>query len=311
MAETDTPRARVVEVDPEHHGQRVDNFLQRTLKGVPKSRIYRILRKGEVRVNKGRIPPHHKLCAGDLVRIPPLRQGEDPGVHPPEAMVQRLLQRVVFEDEHWLVLAKPAGLAVHAGSGLPFGVIEALRTRRSGYLELGHRLDRDTSGCLLLAKSAAALHDFQRALAAREVEKRYLTLVRGCVVRPVAVDAPLRKNVLRGGERLVQVDPTGRAAHTALVPVATYPGATLVEATIATGRTHQIRVHATHAGHPVAGDAKYGDPAFNRQLAERGLKRLFLHAHALSFPAKNRELSISAPLDDDLTPVLDALEADP
>ena len=302
---------RQLEVAAEYHGQRIDNFLFRTLKGVPRSRIYRLLRKGEVRVNRGRVKADHRLQTGDVVRIPPIRTSA-PGsaVVPPGAKAQ-LASAILHEDRELLVLNKPAGLAVHGGSGLEFGVIEALRAMRPepGFLELVHRLDRETSGCLLLARNPGVLRELQQAFRADTIEKHYLLLVRGQWNEGTrVVDAPLDVHQRRGGERTVTVDAAGKAARTRFRPVTLRGTASLLEATLYTGRTHQIRVHAASLGHPLAGDERYGDPEFNRWMAGRGLNRLFLHAHRLEFSLGHREYAFSAPLDDTLRQVLEQLE---
>ena len=306
---------RHLEISPVHAGQRLDNFLLRELKGAPKSLIYRILRKGEVRLNGGRVQPSRRLQTGDMLRIPPVRLGErvERTVRPSPGLAERLRDAVLYEDRELLVLDKPAGLAVHKGSGLDYGLIEALRALRPDepFLELAHRLDRETSGCLALARTPEALRTIQDALRAGQVEKRYLALVRGYWnLGPREVNAPLRRNVLRGGERMVEVLDDGKPALTRFRPVSLFKPASLLEAGIATGRTHQIRVHAAHVGHPLAGDEKYGDPAFNRMMGERyGLRRLFLHAHSLIVPLGGREIAVSAPLDAELKAVLDDLGA--
>ena len=309
--------ARIVEIGPAHEGQRIDNFLLRELKDVPKSRVYRILRKGEVRINGGRVKPEYRLQAGDALRLPPLRRvpgSADAGATAGSAAgVGRLLEaRILFEDQRLLVLDKPAGMAVHGGSGVSHGVIEALRAARGdrAELELVHRLDKDTSGCLMLAKRRSLLRELHASLRAGEVEKRYLTLLAGDWQRGKAViDAPLVTDERRGGERTARVDAGGRRAVSEFHPVQSLRGATLMEVTLATGRTHQIRVHAAHAGHPVAGDRRYGDAGFNARMRELGLRRMFLHAHSLAFdyPGSGVPFHVSAPLDDALRRVLDAL----
>jgi 23S rRNA pseudouridine955/2504/2580 synthase len=305
---------RLVEVSADEAGQRIDNFLARYLKGVPKSAIYRILRRGEVRVNSGRIPAKYKLCAGDRVRIPPVRVAADnkPVVRP--GVGTDLERRILFENNVCLVLNKPAGIAVHGGSGLSYGVIEALRAARPdvAYLELAHRLDRETSGCLVIAKRRSFLRSFHEQLRQGVVGKHYLALVAGrWQGGKRVVDAPLRKNQLRGGERMVTVDSEGKQAVSVFRPVTLFAGATLVDVELKTGRTHQIRVHAEHIGHPLAGDEKYGDAAFNRQMRDMGLKRLALHAHLLEFslPQGADRITLSAPLDADLKAVLERLES--
>lgn len=306
---------RHLEVAPAHAGQRLDNFLLRELKGAPKSLVYRILRKGEVRLNGGRARPDHRLQAGDVVRIPPVRLAErdEQPLRPPPGLAERLRSAVLYEDRDVLVLDKPAGLAVHKGSGLDYGAIEILRALRPGepFLELVHRLDRETSGCLALARTPAALRLFQEAFRAGRVQKRYLALARGYWNHgPREVNQPLRRNVLRGGERMVEVVDDGKPARTRFRPISLHKPASLLEVDIATGRTHQIRVHAAHVGHPLAGDEKYGDSAFNRLMAEQfGLRRLFLHAHSLNLPLGGREIAVSAPLDADLKAVLDRLDS--
>ncbi len=314
-----TPKATVQwrDILPEEAGQRIDNFLLRELKGVPKSRIYRLLRKGEVRVNKGRIGPQYRLASGDQVRIPPLRLGSEPTpAAPGEAALARLAAAVIYEDERLLVLDKPSGMAVHGGSGLSYGVIEGLRALRpqAPFLELVHRLDRDTSGCLMVAKKRSELRELHELLRRGAVLKRYLLLAAGDWRHgPWQIDAPLRKNQLSGGERVVRVDATGKAALTRFRCLQAYEEACLMEAELATGRTHQIRVHAAHAGHPLAGDEKYGLAAFNRKTRALGLKRLFLHAHHLAFTdlAGARSVEVSAPLGDDLRNVIQKLETAP
>jgi len=295
---------QLLEIGPEAAGQRIDNFLRTQLKGVPKTLIYRILRKGEVRVNKGRIKPEYKLQAGDLVRVPPLRLAERDEPAPlAQGLLERLEAAIVHEDKALILLNKPAGIAVHGGSGLSHGVIEALRQLRpeAKDLELVHRLDRDTSGLLMVAKKRSMLRHLHEALRGDGVDKRYLALVRG--FWPAAqkqVSAPLQKNTLRSGERMVEVDEEGREALTLFRVLRRFGDfATLVEAKPVTGRTHQIRVHARHAGHPIAGDAKYGDEEFTREIRVLGGKRLFLHAYSLVVPLpEGGELRLEAPVDE-------------
>lgn len=295
---------QLLEIGPEAAGQRIDNFLRTQLKGVPKTLIYRILRKGEVRVNKGRIKPEYKLQAGDLVRVPPLRLAERDEPAPlAQGLLERLEAAIVHEDKALILLNKPAGIAVHGGSGLSHGVIEALRQLRpeARDLELVHRLDRDTSGLLMIAKKRSMLRHLHEALRGDGVDKRYLALVRG--FWPSArkqVSAPLQKNTLRSGERMVEVDEEGREALTLFRVLRRFGDfATLVEAKPVTGRTHQIRVHARHAGHPIAGDAKYGDEEFTREIRALGGKRLFLHAYSLVVPLpEGGELRLEAPVDE-------------
>ncbi len=289
------------EVSPEEGGQRLDNYLQRRLAGVPRSRLYRLIRKGEVRVNGHRAGPETRLQPKDRIRIPPVRltPAAAPG-RPSAALCAQLRSAIIYEDEKLLVLDKPAGLAVHGGSGLSFGVIEALRELypEEG-LELAHRLDRDTSGCLLIARRAATLRTLHALLREGQVEKRYLALLRGrWELGAKRIDVPLRTDTRVGGERTVRAAPSGKPSVSEFRPVQFFARtATLMEVTLRTGRTHQIRVHAQHAAHPVAGDEKYGDAPFNEQLRALGLRRMFLHAHSLSFKwPQGGEFSINAPL---------------
>jgi 23S rRNA pseudouridine955/2504/2580 synthase len=310
-----TTGVRLLEVAPEYAGQRIDNFLRTELKGVPKTLIYRILRKGEVRVNKGRIKPEYKLQAGDIIRVPPLRLAE-PDVPAPLAagLLERLEAAIVHEDKGLIVLNKPAGIAVHGGSGLDYGVIEAFRQLRpdAKELELVHRLDRDTSGLLMIAKKRSMLRHLHEALRGDGVDKRYMALVRGhWATGKKQVAAPLRKNTLRSGERMVEVSDDGKEALTIFRVLRRFGEfATLVEARPITGRTHQIRVHAKFAGHSIAGDSKYGDEEFTREIRELGGKRLFLHAYALSVPLPDGgRLALEAPVDDTWARALERLGA--
>ena len=311
--ESNSSRVRMVAVSADHAGRRIDNFLLGELKGVPRTRIYRILRKGEVRVNKGRIRPGYRLQTGDQVRIPPVRVA--PRRPLPEVGAGPSLEdRVVYEDPRLLVLNKPAGMAVHGGSGLSYGVIELLRAERpeAHYLELVHRLDRETSGLLIIAKKRSALRTLHEQLRERQLGKRYLALVAGhWSGGHRRVDAPLRKNVMSSGERIVRVDTEhGKESRSRFTPRRVFADAALVSVDIETGRTHQIRVHAAHIGHPLAGDGKYGDAEFNQRLRALGLKRLFLHAARLELPRDDAApLAIEAPLDDALQAVLERLDA--
>jgi 23S rRNA pseudouridine955/2504/2580 synthase len=310
--EGDKPIARFVTVGAEHDGQRIDNYLRTELKGAPKSLVYRILRTGEVRVNKGRAKPESRVHTGDVVRIPPLRLSEELPVRVGHSLETALAEAIVYEDEHLLVLNKPAGLAVHAGSGVKVGVIEALRALRpeTPGLELAHRLDRETSGVLVLAKDRPTLMELHELLRGDGVKKTYRALVRGSWPDKLReIDAPLEKNALRGGERIVEVRADGKESRTLFRVVRRFHGATLVEASPVTGRTHQIRVHALHAGHPIACDDKYGDPSFDRSLREHGLTRLFLHALEIAIPARGAKpaLRVQAKLPDELERVLEGL----
>lgn len=301
------------EIDADEAGQRVDNFLISKLKGIPKSHIYRILRKGEVRINRGRCPPDYRLKAGDMVRIPPVRlsaSGDERALGPSRPPVLSIL----FEDDDLLAVDKPAGLAVHGGSGVVWGLIESLRVSRpkARFLELAHRLDRDTSGCLLVAKRRSALLALHEQLRDADIDKRYTALVRGRWTDHVRkVEAPLLKFRLRSGERKVEVSQTGRDAATQFTPKCLYANATHMEIRLLTGRTHQARVHAAHISHPIAGDTKYGDREFNRSLRRLGLNRLFLHAHSLTFrhPRDGAKLAIASPLPPELELVLDSLDS--
>lgn len=306
-------QVQLLTIEAEHEGQRIDNFLKTQLKGVPKSLIYRILRKGEVRVNKKRIKPEYKLCPGDEVRVPPVRVAEKNEL--PSAnlgSIQRLESQILFEDDAMIVLNKPSGMAVHGGSGLSFGVIEGLRALRpdARFLELVHRLDRDTSGVLLVAKKRSALRSLHEQLRVKTMRKQYLALVRGQWQPHVkVVNAPLRKNDLQSGERVVRVSSDGKPSETRFRIARQFAEATLVECSPITGRTHQIRVHTQHAGHPIACDDKYGEATFDEKMRSQGLKRLFLHAWKLTFthPVDGREVLIEAPLAPELDNFLNKL----
>ena len=314
MENLEKPAVQWLDISAEQAGQRIDNFLLRILKGVPKSRIYRLLRKGEVRINKGRAKPEYRLRTGDRVRIPPVRLAEKtPRPAPGSQALERLANAVIYEDERLLVLDKPSGMAVHGGSGLSYGIIEGLRALRpdAPYLELVHRLDRETSGCLLIAKKRSELRTLHELMRSNSIHKRYLLLAQGNWSNgPWKVDAPLKKNLLQGGERVVRVDTDGKQALTRFRLLEGYAVGSMMEASLETGRTHQIRVHAAHAGHPLAGDDKYGDPEFNRSMAKLGLKRLFLHAHYIAFrdAERDREIEVSAPLGKQLRDVIQQLE---
>ena len=308
---TDFTAVRTIEVGPDRDGQRLDNALVALLKGVPKAHIYRLLRTGQVRVNGRRVKPDTRLAAGDALRIPPVRMATRPeaGV-PPRAMLEAVQCAVIFEDRDFLAIDKPAGIASHGGSGIAFGAIELLRAARpEEHLELAHRLDRDTSGVLVFARSRRGLTGVQALIRDAETKKQYLCLMTGTLARAkFDVNVPLRKSVLAGGERMVRVDDAGKPALTFFRQVERYPDCSLVEATLATGRTHQIRVHAAHAGHPLAGDPKYGDRDANKRFRALGLDRMFLHAARFEFELGERAYSFSAPLPDDLRQVLDRLQ---
>lgn len=313
---TDNQTVQFVVVSGDEAGQRIDNFLLARLKGVPKSMIYRIIRKGEVRVNKGRIKPEYKIADGDSIRIPPVRVAEknDAPVSAKLDKVSALAECVLYEDDHILVINKPAGTAVHGGSGLSFGVIEAMRALRpdARFLELVHRLDRDTSGILLIAKKRSALRALHEQLRLKQMQKDYLALVRGQWQSSVkVVQAPLLKNILQSGERVVKVSPEGKPSETRFKVEERFDSATLVKASPVTGRTHQIRVHTLHAGHPIAFDNRYGDAQFDAKLKGTGLNRLFLHAAALAFthPSTGEAMRLQAPLDEKLRHCLTVLRS--
>lgn len=292
-------------IDTGHDGQRIDNFLCGVLKGVPKTHVYKMLRSGEVRVNKGRIKADYRLQEGDVVRVPPVRRPEQQVQKPSQGLVNHLRQCLLYEDEGILAFNKPAGLAVHGGSGVALGLIEAVRAGwpNERFLELVHRLDRDTSGVILLARSRRALLNLHKQLRDGEMHKQYLALLTGKIKGAQhRVDAPLLKNELASGERIVRVSREGKPALTEFSVSERFDAlATLVEARPHTGRTHQIRVHAQHLGHAIVGDGKYGRDEDNQALAALGLRRLFLHATALTFkdPATGRELTLRAELPED------------
>lgn len=301
---------RQVAIGPERDGQRIDNALATLLKGVPKSMIYRLLRTGQVRVNGKRAKPDTRLSDGDMLRIPPIRVAERPeGREAPGALVSSLAETVIFEDKHFLVIDKPSGIASHGGSGVSLGAIELLRTARPrDTLELAHRLDRDTSGVLVLTRRRSALLALHAAIRDARVDKRYLALLEGQLPRtPLVVDAPLLKSVLQSGERMVRVDAEGKSSRSRFVELQRFESASLVEVGLDTGRTHQIRVHARHIEHPIAGDDKYGNRDFNKRMREHGLHRLFLHAARFAFELGDRSFVFNAPLAAELAAVLDTL----
>jgi len=282
MKDLGKPSVRTEKIDETAADQRIDNFLFRLCKGVPKSHVYRILRSGEVRVNSRRVDAAYRLQPGDAVRIPPLRVADRDERRP----VPAAEFPVLFEDDALLAIDKPAGVAVHGGSGVSFGAIEQLRQARPGarFLELVHRLDRETSGVLLLAKKRTALIAMHEMLRSGGIDKRYLALVKGKWTKPrLKVDLALEKHLNAEGERRVSVNRDGQHAVTLFALRQAWDELSLLEATLKTGRTHQIRVHLAHLGYPICGDDKYGDFAYNRLLAKRGLKRMFLHAARLGF----------------------------
>lgn len=321
---TDTPSkpaVRLITVTEDQAGQRLDNYLTREMKGAPKTLIYRVIRKGEVRVNKGRSKPDYRVQAGDVLRLPPLRLAgstETPVLS--QGLKARLESSILYEDAGILVINKPAGLAVHGGSGINLGLIEALRQVRPEcrQLELVHRLDRETSGCLLIAKKRSALRLLQAALREHQIQKTYLALVQGrWPKRKQVIESKLEKFELASGERRVKTSEEGKLSRTEFSVIDYYgkghEECTLLEARPVTGRTHQIRVHAQSAGHPLVGDDKYATEAFNEQMKKKGFKRLFLHAAKLSFPLSADDegrmvvKTVEAPVPDDLRIPLEKL----
>ncbi|OQW96089.1 MAG: 23S rRNA pseudouridine(955/2504/2580) synthase [Beggiatoa sp. IS2] len=294
----------------DYAGQRIDNFLLTHCKGVPKSHIYRILRTGEVRINQGRVKPTYRLQMGDTLRLPPIQYLQSESPQTPNAhILQRLTQSVVYEDASLLVINKPAGLAVHGGSGIDFGVIEGLRALypNAKNMELVHRLDRETSGCLMIAKKRSLLRQLHELLREGKIRKHYLALVKGAwPARLTQVELPLHKNVLQSGERFVRVNIEGKPSQSQFKVIQHFATATLLQVRPLTGRTHQIRVHTAHQGHPIAGDEKYGDETFNRYLRDFALKRLFLHATQLEI-GLDSPITVNAPLPTDLQQVLQRL----
>ena len=311
---SDRQNARIVHIDANNAGQRIDNFLMTQLKGVPRSHIYQLLRSGQVRVNSGRKKPLYKLKLDDKVRIPPARINSGEAVAIPDSVIKLIEESVLFENDNLMVLNKPSGIAVHSGSGLAFGVIEALKQKHpEQFLELAHRLDRETSGCLLIAKNRSTLtwlHELFRDETRSDLGKFYLALIAGQWQGINTINAPLKKNI-RSGEHMVEVNEDGQHAISHFETQKIYNQCSLVQVKIETGRTHQIRVHAAHAGHPVIGDKKYGDNKINQAMKRLGLKRLFLHAARLELPAhnvtSNKALIIKAPLSDELKNLLNKL----
>ena len=302
LEENAPPQVVYVEITEDNSDQRLDNFLITRLKGVPKSHIYRIVRKGEVRVNKGRVDVKYRLVAGDIVRVPPVRVAErSEESYIPQGLQAALQQGILFEDDGFLIVNKPAGFAVHGGSGVSSGIIEGLRLLRpdAHFLELVHRLDKDTSGCLLIAKKRSALRLLQELFRNSQIQKTYHALLSGQWARKkLVVNAPLLKNAGKGGERIVVISPSGKAAETLFRRLKLFNHATLVEASPKTGRTHQIRVHAASLGHPIIGDERYGVDEVNKAFKNKGYKRMFLHARTLTFqhPVTGVLMTISAPL---------------
>ena len=308
-----------IKVTPEREGQRIDNFLVVHLKNIPKSRIYKMIRTGEVRVNKGRVKPSYRLCADDYIRLPPTINNKVEKTNAikqnPNLFNKILNNAILYEDEQVVIINKPHGLAVHGGSGLSYGLIELLRQHWSKYkeLELVHRLDRDTSGCIIVAKKRSTLKALHKMLREGDIYKQYSAIIQGILTKERLIEAPLKKYTLSSGERLVKVDhAAGLYAATKFKPIKHYlqANATLVELEPITGKTHQIRVHAAQIKHPIAGDEKYGNKDFNKYMKIYGLNRLFLHAKLLKFKCTKTEqlLSVIAPCDKVLTQVLTCLE---
>jgi len=306
-------KVRYLQVDEQHSGQRIDNYLRVQLKGLPKTAIYKLLRKGQVRVNKRRIKAEYRLQNGDEVRIPPIRDPkEQDKVQVPKGLVQELDNWILYEDEYLMAINKPAGLAVHKGSNVNFGLIDVLRQARPNapFLELVHRLDRETSGCLLIAKTRDALLELHDLIRDHQLQKRYLALVaknwRGGGRQ---IETSLQ-NDKQAVQRKIRVEEDGRLAISYFKPLKRYESATLMEIEIKTGRTHQIRVQAAHLEHPILGDRKYGNHALNREWKKKGLKRMFLHANELSFqlPVSGRKYDLKAPLDEGLSTLLERLK---
>ncbi len=307
-------KVELIEINSSQEQQRIDNFLIKSLKGVPKSRIYRMIRKGEVRVNRGRVRAEYRIQAHDIVRIPPIRRS--PPKSKPSVGGKNKIQlenRILFEDDDLMVINKPSGLPVHGGSRVNAGLIELFRAIRpdAKFLELVHRLDRGTSGCLLLAKKRSCLLKLHELFRSNQVQKYYTALVCGrWQPKKLLIDAPLKKNIQQSGERIVKVSTSGKVAKTLFRRMQRYKFATIVEAKLLTGRTHQIRVHAAYTGHPIAGDDRYGSKTDNRYFEEKGLKRLFLHASTvkLRHPISAKPLLIHAPIDEDLAKLIQHLK---
>ena len=308
------PRSSVqtIVIGPEHAGRRLDNYLMFFLGKLPKSLIYNIIRRGEVRVNSSRARPRQRLQSGDKIRIPPLDMDNRTTPVISTRRLEQVQHAILFEDEHLMILNKPSGIAVHSGTGLKYGVVDVVRSLRAEIdgIELAHRLDRETSGCLVLAKDPPTLRDIQTLLRRGEVEKSYVALLKGGLGRDdVRITENLRSVRDGKGERRTRISADGRPAETRLASLERFSGTTLVAVELLTGRTHQIRSHAAHIGHPVAGDRRYGDPDFNKALRDFGLRRLFLHANRIRFqlPGSKSALCIEAPMPDELNKVLDSL----
>lgn len=304
--------SKQIVISADNAGQRIDNFLIRYFGKIPKSRVYQMLRKGEVRINSGRIKQTYKLVEGDILRVPPVYLDEQGHTIPSRSLQQKIADSIIFEDEGMIIINKPPGIVVHSGSGQSHGVIEAFRAMGDNYkkLELVHRLDKDTSGCLMLAKSIPILRQLHNAMNNDEISKSYCALLAGRIAeKKITVDSPLSKDTVSSGERIVTVDENGKSAKTIFSRERVFQSATLVNIRLITGRTHQIRVHSASIEHPVIGDMKYGDRIINREYKKLGLKRMFLHAKSLKFtsPVSNQSMSIDAPLGPELCKFLEQL----
>ncbi len=313
MTTTVPNKVHFLAIDENASGQRVDNFLIRYLHHVPKTHIYKIIRKGEVRVDKKRVKPEYKLKLGDQLRIPPVKVQETTTLNPNESLLEMLETTIIYEDDNVLVMNKPTGLAVHGGSGILYGLIEAVRKMRpkQTFLELVHRLDKATSGCILIAKNRISLTTLHEQLRNNKTEKHYTALVCGAWKGGERkVNQPLKKNTLKSGERIVTIDPDGKASTSFFRPLKKYAQYTLVDVKIITGRTHQIRVHGQYIDHCIAGDGKYGNFAANQRLKNLGLNRLFLHSQQISvmLPNKDHASTFSAPLPKDLQALVQQLD---
>ncbi len=302
--------SKQIVIADENEGQRIDNFLMRYFGKIPKSRVYQMLRKGEVRVNKGRIKQTYKLKTGDILRLPPVYLDEEKSNTPPRYLQQKMLDSIIFEDDGIIIINKPAGIVVHSGSGQDYGVIEAFRAISDKYekLELVHRLDKDTSGCLILAKNIPVLRQLHEIINKGEISKTYCALLAGRFEKKkITINSELSKNPTN--EKIVTVDKGGKEATSIFIRDAVFEKASLVNIDLITGRTHQIRVHSASIGHPVLGDTKYGDRTLNREFKKMGLKRMFLHARSLSFisPVTKKKITIQAPLEDNLISFIEEL----
>lgn len=306
------PSVRQLITSEDEAGQRIDNYLLRILKGVPRTHIYKIIRTGQVRVNKKRIKPVYKIKPGDTIRVPPVRLNTSKTTTPTPDFLAFIKNAILFEDDLILVLNKPAGLAVHGGSGVSIGLIEAIRSLYPKHtnLELVHRLDKPTSGCLLIAKKRSYLRLLHQALRENQIRKTYLALLKGHLAKEaIQCNKPLRKNTLKSGERMVTVDIEGKSALSIFNKKTEFKDVTLAEVVLITGRTHQIRVHAQSLGHNVIGDTKYGSTKANAEFKKRGFSRMFLHANQISFPhPKQERVTINAPLDESLSQILQKLK---